>query len=145
MLSWLDPELIEPIKVVVETLDKVKTPFSSGLSGRREAQNHKVRTEQIYNAQVVFGNTDQKQHSTQLGTDEESLGYCIFLQSELDDIGKRPKRGDRIIKFIDQDGNETVLEDKLYFNHKLGDLGGHFSHGGFGFVRLTFQDRNPVG
>ena len=143
--SWLDPELIEPIKVVVEQIDKTATPFSTGVSGRRETQNFVKRIEQTFNAQVVFGNDDQKQHSTQLGVDEEAAGYCIFLESELEDLGKRPVRGDRIVKFIGQNGKEKIPSTKLYFNHSGGDLGGHFSNGGFGFVRLFFMDRDPVG
>jgi len=143
--EFVEPPLIQPIDLVIEQIDKVATPGGGGVSGRGEPRNVVIRTEFTIQAQVVFGNVEQKMHSTQLGIDEESRGYAIFRTKDFEDAGKSVKRGDRIVKFIDKDGKETILEPKLYFTHSRGDLGGHFSSGGFAYTRILFIDRNPVG
>lgn len=145
MSSFIEPSLIEPIDLVIEQIDKAATPGGGGVGGRGEPRNVVIRVEFTIPAQVVFGNVDQKMHSTQLGIDEESKGYAIFLTKDFEDLGKNIKRGDRIVKFIDKDGKERIADPKLYFMHSVGDLGGHFSSGGFAYVRIFFIDRNPVG
>jgi len=146
MSNFLDePELIEPINLEIESIDKGETTYSIGPGGRREPINNIVRTLFVIPAQVVFGNTEQVQHSSQLGTDEEASGYIIIRPKDLTDLGKTIKRGDRIIKFIDSNGGERVLSNPLYFVHSAGDLSSHFSGSGFSFIRALFTDRNPIG
>lgn len=141
----IEPDLIESITVEIESLSKITTPYSSGVNGRREARNRKVYNTFQIKAQVVFGNTEQTQHSTQLGTDEESAGYIIVRPKDLAEISKTIKRGDRFKKFIDDDGVETILPDYMYFVHSVGDLSAHTGSSGFWFKRLLFVDRKPVG
>ena len=139
------PELIEPITLEVEAIDKAGTQFSTGVSGRREIINHVQRKTFQIQAQVVFSNVEQKMHSTQLGIDEEQKGYVIIRPKDLEDLGETIKRGDRITKFIDRQGRERSAESPLYFTHSVGDLSAHTSQLGFNFIRLFFIDRNPVG
>lgn len=139
------PDLIEPVTVTVEPIDKAATPYSTGVSGRREIVNNVVRTTFDIPAQVVFGNVDQDQKASQLGTDEESRGYLIVRPKDLKDRGVTIKRGDRITQFTSDDGVVTVLPDPLYFQHSVNDLGAHFANSGFSFTRALFTDRNPLG
>ena len=54
------PELIEPIEVTFNLLNKETTLYSDGLSGRREPYNYVDRTEvKTIQAQVAFGNREQ--------------------------------------------------------------------------------------
>lgn len=134
------PPLIEPVDLLIEAIDKAQTPFSGGVSGRRETVNHVIRDQFTLPAQLVFGNQDQKAHSTLLGTDEQAKGYALFRLIDIKNLGKEPKRGDRIIKV-----NNTDLKQQLYFLHSVGDLSSHFSSSGFTFTLIFFADRDPVG
>ena len=136
----IPPPLIEPVTLVVETINKAKTPFSSGVMGRREIVNQVSRDQFTVEAQVVFGNQDQISQNTQLGSDEKAKGYAVFRRQDFKDMGRSIKRGDRIIKIADQD-----LTQILYFVHSVGDLASHFSSAGFSYVRIFFTDRDPVG
>jgi type II secretory pathway component PulC len=141
MPSYSDyPELIEPIPILVEIIDKTKTPFSTGVSGKNEIINHVVRTPIQIMAQVVFGNTDEIMKMTQLGADEQIKGYVVLRLRDLELAGKEVKRGDRIVKLKNQS-----LKTPLYFVHSLGDLFAHFSNIGMTLTRLAFSDREPVG
>jgi len=139
------PDLIEPITVTIESIDKSATPVSTGIAGRREIVNNVVRTSFDLQAQVVFGNVDQDQKSSQLGTDEESSGYLIIRPKDLLDQAVTIKRGDRITKFTAANGTVTALPNPLYFQHSVNDLGAHFANSGFSFTRCLFTDRNPLG
>lgn len=134
------PELIEPIPIVIERVVKSQTPYSSGVSGKREILNHVVRTAFTVPAQVVFGNTDEIAKSTQLGTDEQIKGYVVVRKMDLDGLGQEISRGDRIVRLKD-----TALKTPLYFVHSLGDLFAHFTGLGFTLARVAFSDREPVG
>ncbi len=79
----VEPELLDPIDIIIESIDKTKTKFSGGVDGRREHRNSIVRTPFTIPAQVVFGNVDQVQHSSQIGTDEEAKGYVIVRPIDL--------------------------------------------------------------
>lgn len=139
-LLTAEPELLDPIDIIIESIDKVSTPYSGGVNGTRGNRNHVVRTEFTIPAQVVFGNVDQKGHSTPLGMDEEAKGYVIIRPIDLFNLNKTIKRGDRIIKM-----ENRVLDQKLYFVHSVNDLSSHFSNLGFTFIRMVFMDRDPVG
>lgn len=135
-----NPDLIEPVELVVESINKTQTPYSSGVSGRRETINHVVRDKFLIPAQVVFANLDQDMQSTQLGASEKAKGYVIIRRKDLSAIGKQINRGDRIVQI-----HGEALKQLLYFIHSVGDLSSQFSDTGFAFVRLFFSDREPVG
>lgn len=134
------PELIEPIPVLIELIDKTKTPFSTGVSGKSEIINHVVRSQLTVMAQVVFGNTDEISRSTQMGTDEQIKGYLVLRLRDMELAGKEIKRGDRIVKL-----KNLTLKTPLYFVHSVGDLFAQFTSIGMTLTRLAFTDREPVG
>jgi hypothetical protein len=88
-----NPDLIEPVDLVVETINKVQTPYSTGVSGKREIINHVVRDQFTIPAQVVFANLDQDMQTTQLGASEKAKGYVILKRGDLKAQGKQINRG----------------------------------------------------
>lgn len=135
-------ELISPMTIEIEQIDKDNTPFPSGPSGRKFPVNNTVRSSAFQiPAQVVFGDRDQKGNHTQLGTDEQKKGYVVLDYNDLKNLGKELKRGDRITKLITK---QRVLDVELYFTTGLGDPAAHFD-GEFNLVRMMFSDRDPVG
>ena len=141
-MAWLNknPDLIEPVDLVFESINKAQTPYSTGVSGKREIINHIVRDKFTIPAQVVFGNLDQDLQTSQLGASEKAKGYVILRRGDLSAQGKQINRGDRIIQI-----HGEPLKQILYFMHSVGDLSSHFSDTGFAFVRVFFSDRDPVG
>ena len=135
-----NPDLIESVPILIETINKSQTPYSTGVSGKREIINHVVRDQFTVNAQVVFADLFQGMESSQLGPSETAKGYVILRRKDLFDIGKQVNRGDRITQIRGE-----VLKQLLYFVHSVGDLSSHFSDTGFAFVRIYFSDREPVG
>ena len=133
-------DLIEPIDVTIEQIDKVNTPYPSGPNGIPEIPNYTVRKTAItLPAQVVFGDRDQIPHPTPLGTDEKILGYMVLKYDDLNNSGITLKRGDKVIKM-------GQIETEVYLSHSQGDPAAHFSGiGGFTLVRMFFVDRNPIG
>lgn len=135
------PELIEPILIEIEPLDKAATPASTGLSGRREFVGHRARKSTVtINAQVAFGNVSMKtEFNSQLGPDEQASGYCVLRFADMAAKNFKFKRGDKITKL-------GQLDVEYYVLHSDGDPAAHFSSiGGFTLVRMFFGDRNPVG
>lgn len=137
------PDLIEPIPVEIQPLDKANTPASTGVAGRREfSGTRKRKTTVILQAQVVFGDRDIKTKFTQLGPDEQIKGYILVRFKDLKDKGLVLKRGDKITKL-------GQLNVELFLTHGQGDPAAHFtsigSGGEFTLVRAPFGDRNPVG
>lgn len=131
-----DIELIEPIEVHIEQVDKTKTPYSDGITGRREIVNYVQRNQEIIiDAQVAFGDTDQKPNYTPMGVDEQAKGYMVLLYKDLTDKGVTLKRGDKITKI-------GQLDVEYYLLHGNGDPAAHVG-GQFKLVRLTFADRVP--
>ena len=135
-----NPNLIEPVELEIESINKTQTPYSTGVSGKREIINHVVRNKFTIAAQVVFANLDQDMQSTQLGASETAKGYVIVRRSDLTSLGKQINRGDRIIRI-----HGEPLKQLLYFIHSVGDPSSHFSDTGFAFIRIFFSDREPVG
>lgn len=135
-----NPDLIESVPLVIETINKVQTPYSTGVSGKREIINHVVRDQFTINAQVVFSDLFQGMEVSQLGPSETAKGYVILRRKDLTDLGKQVNRGDRIVQI-----HGEALKQILYFVHSVGDLSSHFSDTGFAFVRIYFSDREPVG
>lgn len=133
------PELIEPIEVKFEQIDKGSTPYSSGLSGRREIINHVERdVEKTIQAQVVFGNVDQKTVPQEIGADEQVKGYLVVRYQDMLNLGVDLERGDKITQL-------GQLEVEYFLLHSQGDPAAHFtSIGGFTLTRLFFSDRTPV-
>lgn len=132
------PTLIEPIAVLFQQIDKAATTFSSGVSGRREIQNYVARTATAsIQAQVAFGDADNKPNYTQLGVDEQAKGYLVIRYKDMAALGITLKRGDKIIKL----GN---LDVSYFLLHGNGDPAAHFSSIGFSLLRLFFSDREPT-
>ncbi len=133
------PELIEPIDVIIEQIDKAATPYSSGLAGRREHMGNVQRKTAItLPAQVAFGDVAMKTKFTQLGPDEQAKGYMVLRFIDLSNKGVTLKRGDKIIKL-------GQLDVEYFLLHSQGDPAAHFSSIGFSLLRMFFGDRNPVG
>ncbi len=135
------PELIESIPIEIEQIDKDATAFSGGVDGRHETYGNvqrKVKFE--IPAQVVFGNTEQiTKFNSMLGPKEQARGYLVLRFIDLENLGKKLKRGDKITKIGNLDGEYFLL-------HTTGDPAAHFdSIGGFTLFRMFFGDRNPVG
>lgn len=132
------PELIEPIPVLFQQINKAATTYSTGVAGRREIQNFVARdVTKTIEAQVAFPDTDQRPMYSQLGVDEQARGYLVVRYSDMQSLGITLKRGDKIIKL----GNTTV---EYFLLHGNGDPAAHFSSiGGFTLVRLYFSDREP--
>lgn len=134
----MNVDLIEPINVNIEQIDKDSTVFNDGLSGRNFPANTISRKSVItLEAQVVFGDRDQKGNITMLGADEQRKGYMVIRVSDLEDKKINLKRGDKITKIAQ---NET----ELYLTHSSGDPAAHIN-GVFNLVRMFFEDRDPVG
>lgn len=134
------PDLIEPVLVEIEQINKTTTVASGGISGRHEHMGNIQRdTKFTIQAQISFGNTEQQTKFSQLGPDEQAGGYLVLRIIDLENLGKTLKRGDKIVKM----GNRDV---ELFLLHSDGDPAAHFSSiGGFTLVRMFFGDRNPVG
>ena len=131
------PQLIEPIKVEIEQIDKDNTPYSTGVNGMNEHINHIAKkTKFEIDAQVVFGNTEQKTEFSQLGAKENVKGYMVLRYIDLQNLGKTLERGDRITKL----GQFNV---KYFLLHSTGDSAAHYSSLDFTLVRMFFDDRNP--
>ena len=132
--------LIEPIKITVQQIDKTTTIYPSGRSGRKHPSNSVVRhVDVILDAQVVHGDRDQKGNFSQLGADEQRKGYVVLEYAALVAKNVVLARGDKIIKM-------GQLDTELFFTHSTGDPAAHFTGvGGFTLVRMPFQDRDPVG
>lgn len=131
-------ELIEPVDIIIEQIDKTNTPFPDGASGRKFPMNHVVRaTPFIIEAQVVHGDFSQTQNHTQLGTDEQQKGYLVLRFEDLNNKGKTLQRGDKITKM-------GQLDVELYLSHSSGDPAAQIG-GSFQLVKMFFLDRNPVG
>lgn len=132
------PELIEPITVQFQQINKTATTFSSGVSGRREIQNYVARDAvKTIQAQVAFPDTDQKPLYSQMGVDEQAKGYLVLRYVDMQSLGITLKRGDKITKL----GN---LDVSYFLLHGNGDPAAHFSSiGGFTLLRLFFSDREP--
>lgn len=132
------PELIEPINVLLQQIDKTKTTFSTGVAGRREIQNYVARSASMtVQAQVAFGDTDQRPNYSQFGVDEQAKGYLVVRFKDMADAGFTLKRGDKITKLGNLDVNYFLL-------HGNGDPAAHFSSLGFTLIRLFFSDREPT-
>lgn len=132
--------LIEPINVTIQEIVKTQTPFSTGVSGRREITNHISYEQFVLPMQVVFKNESQISQKHLLGVDEKAVGYGIARVIDLKNLNKTIKRGQKIIKMGDR-----VLEQALYFTHSTNDLSAHFSSVGFMYIVAVFTDRDPVG
>lgn len=132
------PDLIEPVPILIQQINKAQTPYSIGVSGRREIINHVTRNATIeLPAQVIFGNTDQKPRYSQAGTDEQSAGYFVFRYADLEAQGVKITRGDKIIKI-------GQIDIELFFMHSVGDPAAQISSVGFTLVRMFFMDRIPL-
>lgn len=133
-------QLIQPIDIIIERIDKVETTYSNGVSGRRYPQNYIARkTEISLPAQVVFGDNEQIANYTQLGTDEKVKGYCVLRYEDVNSKSIELLRGDKIIKI-------GQLNTELFFLHSSGDPAAHYtSIGTFTLFRMFFGDRQPVG
>jgi hypothetical protein len=138
-------DLIEPITIEVEQINKEETYWVDPRTGRRQPVNNVVREKTNLKCQLVLGNTEQDIHGSQLGSDEEAKGYCIFLKEDIESMNKQLNRGDRITAIINYDGTRQELPQKWYFLHSVGDLFGHFTRTGLGYTRILFSDRDPVG
>lgn len=134
------PDLIEPVTVKLQQIDKDNTPYSAGISGRHEAINYIERkTEVELKAQVVFVDRKQQLEFHQLGAEEQVKGYCVFRYKDLTAKGVTIERGDKIVQVGQLTGEWYVL-------HGQGDPAAHFSSiGGFTLTRIFFGDREPVG
>ena len=134
------PNLIKPIDVVIERIDKVETTYSTGVSGRRYPQNYIARKTEInLPAQVVFGDNEQIANYTQLGTDEKVKGYMVLRYEDVNNKGIELQRGDKVIKL-------GQLNVELFLLHSKGDPAAHYpSLGGFTLFRMFFSDREPKG
>ena len=135
----IPPPLIEPVTLLIESINKVQTPFSAGVMGRRETVNNVAREQFSINAQIVFASEQMSQKTLQ-GSDEQAKGYALFRRQDLKDLGRNISKGDRIIKIQGED-----LSQILYFVHSVGDLSSHFTSVSFSYVRIFFTDRDPVG
>lgn len=135
-----DVELIEPIELIIQPLDKTTTPASTGLSGRREFMGNRQRKPDVtIDAQIAFGNVSMRtEFNSQLGPDEQAKGYCVLRYADMAAKNFQFKRGDKIIKL-------GQLDVEYYVMHSLGDSAAHFTASGFTLVRMFFADRNPVG
>jgi len=134
----MNVDLIEPIDVVIEQIDKTTTPYPSGVSGRKFPANHVERKAQLtIPAQVVHGDRDQKGNPTMLGTDEQRKGYIVIRYEDMTNLGITLKRGDKIVKM-------GQLDCELFLTISAGDPAAHIA-GMFNLVRMFFSDRNPVG
>jgi len=137
----IPPPLIEPILIEVEQIDEANTQFSGGLSGRHETINSTVKVKVSFQAQVVFGNTEQKTEFSQIGADENAGGYLVVRSVDLRNAGIKLKRGDKIIKM---GTGADSLDTELYLLHGQNKMGAQFSAlGGFALARVFFADRNP--
>ena len=134
------PELIEPINVEIEQIDKTTTVASTGVSGRREfVGNIQRKTKIVLSAQVAFSNTDMITKFNQIGPDEQAKGYLVLRFIDLANKGVTLQKGDKIIKL-------GQLDVEYYLLHGTGDPAAHFSSiSGFTLFRMFFGDRNPVG
>ena len=139
--------LIEPMEVTIEQIDKDQLPPPSGtipggVDGRKWPNNYVPRKTEIkLEAQVVFGDRDQKGNFTQMGTDEQVKGYILVRFEDLQSKGVELQRGDKITNMKTKAGDKAT---ELFLLHSSGDLSAHVG-GEFALTRITFQDREPVG
>ena len=143
-MGYEDVDLIEPIDVVIEQIDKTATQFFDGLNGKREPANSIARKSVTLPAQIAFGKTPSDDQvtfiRTMLGPDETLRGYMIIRKADLVEKGVSLKRGDKLVKVGD-----LVLEN-IFLAHSTNDPSSHFSSiGGFSLLKVFFLDRNPVG
>lgn len=139
-----DVDLIEPIDVTIQQLDKSETQIGSGIDGITHIQNAPVRTSIVVSAQIAYVDALQKLDPTALGFDEEVAGYLVLRTKDLKTLTQEIRRGDKITT-LGKVGSGNELTVEYYLLHKIGDRASHFTAiGGFTLTRLFFADRVPT-
>jgi len=130
----MDPDLIHPIPVEINQIDKDSTEWDDNA---REAVRTIARPAVIkLSAQVSWSIKDDP-NPEKMGISEEARGYLLFLRKDLLNRSITISRGDKISKI----GHDTV---ELYV---LGlTPAGHYpDQGGASLLQAYFGDRNPRG
>jgi hypothetical protein len=134
------PNLIEPIDVKIEQIDKTILRPDRGPGNIPDSPLPVPRKTTItLKAQIVFIDSSIEQNHTQIGTDEQARGYLVVRFIDLSSQNITLKRGDKII----QVGNRPC---EFYLVHSFNDSAAHFSsESSFTLLRVPFMDRNPIG
>jgi len=128
----MDPDLIHPIPVEIEQIDKGKTAYDD--DAREAVRTIGRSVVQKLEAQVSWSVKDEPIPGKQ-GISEEARGYLLFRRNDL--IGKSIiiNRGDKIIK-IGHDDVELFILGRTPAGH-------YPDQGGATLLQAYFGDRNP--
>lgn len=128
------PRLLHPITVVVEKFSSASTVYDEDAY---EPVKQASRSESVtLPAQVLWGTKDGVEPST-LGLQDTDDGYVLFRKLDMDAIGYKPQRRDRITSI----GTLTGL--KLYITG-VRPRGHYPDQGGYSLWQCNFKDRAPV-
>lgn len=138
------PNLLNPIKIKIEQINKDATQYD-----RRLRENRNVirrNTEVELDAQIVYArsstrgsldnqNNEGRENIGIGGITEESDGYVLVKMSELTAKGITIKNGDKITKLAQLDVSYYVVGQRP---------GSHYTdQNGFTLLQIFFRDRNP--
>jgi hypothetical protein len=132
------PRLLHPIPVWIRKADREFTAaFDQNFSepvGQVRRKQKPIRLR----AQLKIKDTDDPQPSGE-GISERSVGYMLFLTSDLRKANATIDRGDRVVKLGDGDNGREVD----YYVTKLQWRGHYPEHGGPTILKAWFMDRQP--
>lgn len=127
----MTPNLLNPIKVTIETIDKENTRYDHLT---QEPINQPIRPSSFpIDAQVKFIKTGDPT-ATKMGIDEETDGYILIRPIDLETLNRTIKRGDKIVKM----GSISCS----YFIGKKKPGAAYQDQGEFTLVRHFFVERD---
>jgi hypothetical protein len=125
------PKLLNPTVVEIEQKDETKTRYDHR---RRTTTNYVARGQKFQlNAQVKWSMSDagSRPEISQGGVDEQTFGYFICRQLDLNTLGKELKRGDKVVSIGGKEVTFYILRVE-YGSHYGGD---------FSLLKVIFTDR----
>jgi hypothetical protein len=139
------PRLLNPVPVVYEPISRSQTPMDARAREPVHAAARETPLELL--GQVSYDMASELEVD-RTGALEDARGYIVHRWEDLDALGWRPERGDRIARI----GEPAVWERQrgLYADRQAGLYvlvlrdGGHYAdRGGPTLVKVFFADRRP--
>lgn len=126
------PNLIHPVDVHIEQLDKASTVYDDDF--REPVQQAAHAVVKYLKGQVSWGESKQL-GTTAAGVEENAAGYVLFRYIDLEKAGVTLKLNDKIVKL-------GKIATDLYIT-KIAPCGHYQDQGGATLVKAYFMDRQP--
>lgn len=138
------PRLIHPVQVTFEVFNAAEMIMDD----EARAPIHGVRSQAgdtyVIPCQVNFNKKDDPQANIG-GTITETVGYFLARAHDMNNIlgvGKRLKRGDRVVSYVSSGPVFETIECNLYIMRV--DPYGHYPERGASLFKCHVTDRDPV-